>query len=156
MTRYWEINRTVLWTRYMEDPKYSAKSSGVMATSHEHHGVSNYWHPDNLLNNLFEVTIKAILTLIISTLITSQKARKAGWVALSSLQWRHNEGGSVSNNQRLHCLLNCRISKKTSKLRITDLCVGNSPVTGEFPAQKASNAENVSIWWRHHNDATMW
>ena len=27
---------------------------------------------------------------------------------------------------------------------------GNSPVTDEFPAQKASNAENVSIWWRHH------
>ena len=26
----------------------------------------------------------------------------------------------------------------------------NSPVTGEFPAQKASNAENASIWWRHH------
>ena len=21
---------------------------------------------------------------------------------------------------------------------------------GEFPAQRASNAENVSIWWRHH------
>ena len=28
--------------------------------------------------------------------------------------------------------------------------VGNSPGTGEFPAQMASNAENVSIWWRHH------
>ena len=27
---------------------------------------------------------------------------------------------------------------------------GNSPVTGEFPAQMVSNAENVSIWWRHH------
>ena len=26
----------------------------------------------------------------------------------------------------------------------------NSPETGEFPKQKASNAENVSIWWRHH------
>ena len=26
-----------------------------------------------------------------------------------------------------------------------------SPVTGEFPAQMASNAENVSIWWRHHD-----
>ena len=24
------------------------------------------------------------------------------------------------------------------------------PVTGEFPAQKASNVENASIWWRHH------
>ena len=23
-------------------------------------------------------------------------------------------------------------------------------MTGEFPAQMASNAENVSIWWRHH------
>ena len=41
-------------------------------------------------------------------------------------------------------------SKKTSMLRITGLCAGNSPGTGEFPAQMASNAENVSIWWRHH------
>ena len=24
------------------------------------------------------------------------------------------------------------------------------PGTGEFPAQVASNTENVSIWWRHH------
>ena len=40
--------------------------------------------------------------------------------------------------------------RKTSKLRVTGLCVGKSPVTGEFPAQKASNAENVSIWWRRH------
>ena len=23
-------------------------------------------------------------------------------------------------------------------------------MTGEFPTQMASNAENVSIWWRHH------
>ena len=30
------------------------------------------------------------------------------------------------------------------------ICAGTSPVTGEFTAQKASNAENVSIWWRHH------
>ena len=42
----------------------------------------------------------------------------------------------------------CR-SKKTSKLRVTGLCEGNSPVTGEFPAQRASNAENISIRWRH-------
>ena len=24
------------------------------------------------------------------------------------------------------------------------------PVTGKFPAQRSSNAKNVSIWWRHH------
>ena len=40
--------------------------------------------------------------------------------------------------------------KENIKLRITGLCEGNSPVTGEFPAQMASNAENGSIWWRHH------
>ena len=37
-----------------------------------------------------------------------------------------------------------------SKLRTIGLCAGNSPVTGEFPAQMNSNAENISIWWRHH------
>ena len=42
-------------------------------------------------------------------------------------------------------------SKKTSKLRVTGFGVGNSPGTGEFPTQMASNTENVSIWWRHHD-----
>ena len=34
-------------------------------------------------------------------------------------------------------------SKKTSKLRVTGLCEGNSPVTGDFPAQKARNVEGA-------------
>ena len=70
-----------------------------------------------------------------------------------SLQWRHDGYAGVSNHQPHDCLLNRLFrhrSKKTSKLRVTGLCEGNSPVTGEFPAQKASNAENVSIWWRHN------
>ena len=70
-----------------------------------------------------------------------------------SLQWRHHGQDSVSNNQPHDCLLNHsfrRRSKKTSKLRFTGLCVGNSPGTGEFPTQMTSNAENVSIWWRYH------
>ena len=45
--------------------------------------------------------------------------------------------------------------KKASKLRATGLCAGNSPVTGEFPAQRASDAENASIWWRHHASSEM-
>ena len=40
-------------------------------------------------------------------------------------------------------------SKITAKLRHSGFGVGNSPVTGEFPAQGASNAVNASIWWRH-------
>ena len=27
--------------------------------------------------------------------------------------------------------------------------------TGEFPAQIARNAENVSIWWRHHEELML-
>ena len=71
-----------------------------------------------------------------------------------TLRWRRNGCDCVSNHQRHHCLPNRlfrRRSKKTSKLRVTGLCVGNSPGTGEFPALMASDAENVSIWWRHHN-----
>ena len=41
--------------------------------------------------------------------------------------------------------------KQTSKLRITGLCEGNSMLTIEFPAQRASNVENVSIRWHHHD-----
>ena len=104
--------------------------------------------------------------------------------ASTTLRWRHNELDGVSDHQPHDCLLNRlfgRRSKKTSKLRVTGLCVGNSPGTGEFPAQiasnalrvtglcvwnspgtgefpaqMASNAENVSIWWRHHEAKIMY
>ena len=80
---------------------------------------------------------------------------KAEWT--DALLWCHNECNGIWNHQRLDGLLNClfrRRSKKTSKLRITGLCEGNSPVTGEFPSQRASNTNNVSIWWRHHDRRT--
>ena len=70
------------------------------------------------------------------------------WCCQCPLQWRHNERDTVSNHQPHHCLLNRlfrRKSKKTSKLCGTGLCEGNSTVTGEFPAQRSSNAENISI-----------
>ena len=73
-------------------------------------------------------------------------------LSLSS-RWRHNGRDGVSNHQHHDYLLNRLFrhrSKKTFKLRVTGLCGGNSPGTGEFPAQMASNAESVSIWWRHH------
>ena len=88
--------------------------------------------------------------------ITTQTIPANLWVSYNSfaLQWRHNGRDDVLNHRRLPvCLLN-RVfwsrSKNTLKLHVTGLCAGNSPMTGEFPAQRASNAENVSIWWRHH------
>ena len=67
------------------------------------------------------------------------------------LKWRHNKHNGVSNHRRLGCILKPlfrRRSKKPSKLRVTGLWEGNSPVTGEFPVQRASNVENIPIWWR--------
>ena len=74
-------------------------------------------------------------------------------IADKALQWRHDERNEVSDHHHCDCLLNrlfSRRSKKTSKLHVTSLCAGNSPVIDEFPAQRASNAENASIWSRHH------
>ena len=48
----------------------------------------------------------------------------------SPLRWRQNGRDSVSNHQPRHGLLSLlfgRRSRKTSKLRVTGLCVGNSP-----------------------------
>ena len=55
--------------------------------------------------------------------------------AVVPLQWNHNGHDGISNHQPHHCLLNRlfrRRSQKVSKLRVTGLCAGNSPVTGEF------------------------
>ena len=53
------------------------------------------------------------------------------WYAyIVPLHWLHNDHGGVSNHQPHGCLLNSLImrgSKKTSKLRVTGLCAGNSP-----------------------------
>ena len=77
---------------------------------------------------------------------------------VTTLRWRYNERDIVSNHQPHDCVLNRlfrRRSKKTSKLRVTGLCAGNSPGISKFPAQMASNAENVSIWWRHHAECML-
>ena len=71
----------------------------------------------------------------------------------NALWWRYNERDGVSNHQPHDCLLSRlfrRRSKKISKLLVTGLCEWNSLVTGEIPAQRASDAEIVSFWWRHH------
>ena len=40
--------------------------------------------------------------------------------------------------------------KENIKARVTGLYEGNSSVTGEFPTKCSIYAENVFIWWRHH------
>ena len=38
-----------------------------------------------------------------------------------------------------------------NQFRVTGFSEANSLVAGEFPSQRSSNTENVSIWWRHHD-----
>ena len=78
------------------------------------------------------------------------------------LQWRHNGHDGVSNHHSPDCLLNrlfSRRSKKASKLCVTGLCVGNSPVTGRkwpvtrkmFPfddvIMRLPRVYRISTWW---------
>ena len=72
---------------------------------------------------------------------------------LNSLQWHYDECDGISNHRPHDFLLNRLFwsrSENTPKLCVTGLGAGNSPVIGEFPTQRASNLENVSIWWCHH------
>ena len=56
-----------------------------------------------------------------------------------ALQWRHNERHGVSNHQPHDCLPNRlfrRRSKKTSKLCVPGLCVGNSHSPYKWPVTR--------------------
>ena len=81
-----------------------------------------------------------------------------------TLQWRHNGCDSVSNHQSHDCLLNRlfrRRSKKTSKLRITGLCVRGiyrGPVN--FPhkwpvTRKMCPFDDIIMSWRILNHLAL-
>ena len=86
-----------------------------------------------------------------------------------SLQWRHNDHDNVANHQPHGCLLNHlfrRRSKKTSKLRVTGLCVGKSPgpvnsphkgpVTRKmFPFDYVIMSTLAACWPLHHSHSPL-
>ena len=100
-----------------------------------------------------------LLTIIRKNLWVPTWCHFRGCKQHTPLQWRHNERDGVSNHQPHDCLLN-RLFRRRSNQRkhqsssslafVRGIHRWPSPVTGEFPAQKASNAEKVSIWWHHH------
>ena len=82
------------------------------------------------------------------------------WWTWSTLQWRHNEREGVPN----HCVwIVCSTvcsgayQRKYQSSASLSLCEWNPAVTGGFPTQRASNAENVFIRWRRHvNSVYSW
>ena len=126
-------------------------------TLHGRHGLSNHRQRDCLFSSLFELTTKKTTKLKFDCRFREQSIGDR-WIPLSkgyaesvlyswhraqiwkTLQWRHNGSDGVSNHRRPDCLLN-RLFRHRWKLRVIGLCEGNSPATGEFPTQRASNAE---------------
>ena len=85
---------------------------------------------------------------------------------LSPSHWRHNDHGGVSNHKPHGCLLNRlfrRRSKKTSKLRVTGLCAGNSPGPVNSPHKGPVTRNMVplddvimsALAGRPHSDASL-
>ena len=70
-----------------------------------------------------------------------------------TLQWRHNDHyGTLSDQPRdffTQPFIQVYIKENIKALRHWPLCVEFTD-NQWFPVQRASNAENVSIWWRHH------
>ena len=56
---------------------------------------------------------------------------------------------SIASRLFTQPFIQAEIKENIKAPRNWPLC-GEFTGTGEFPAQMASNVENVSIWWRHH------
>ena len=72
------------------------------------------------------------------------------WPTVTSYErhiiWHHRQFDCLFNN----LLKLTKEEKKTSKPCSPGICSGNPPVIGGFPSQRASDAESVSMSWRHH------
>ena len=80
-----------------------------------------------LLDSSYALAMFLIIASLAPRIVRSPQRQ---WSDPESLRWRHNDHAGVSNHQPYGCFLNRlfgRRWKKTSKLRVTGLCVGNSP-----------------------------
>ena len=132
-----DVSKIVLWILIRDDHVIEKTKRHILS-------VVMLWRSCAKLGyfHVYFVSCKQFATTLEICWSISQDA----WLIMLPLHWRHNEHDGASNHQPHDCLLNRlfrRRSKKTSKLRFNDLCEGNSPVTGEFPAQRDSNAEIV-------------
>ena len=108
------------------------------------YGVSNHLHFDCILLVQAEKNMIRIIAPLRRESIGKWKfpQQRANDAESFSMSWQ-TSSMIVYNLQPHDCLHNRLFRRKSKETR-------NSPVPGESPAQRASNAENVSIWWRHH------
>ena len=91
--------------------------------------------------------------------------RYPGVMQLSQRTWHYSDfimgpmASQITSTIVYWTVCSCPDEKKI-KLRFTGLCEGNSPVTGEFPAQRSVTRNSFSIWKRHYGlfsvEASWW
>ena len=105
-------------------------------------------------NVLFEQVVQRTLAHLVSNnTIVPLEQRWCYLIRILSLQWRHNGRDGVLNQQPSLTIVYSNVYSGADQRKhqsSASLAFVNSLVTGEFPAQKASNAEDASIWLRYH------
>ena len=82
---------------------------------------------------------RVVITPTVSSLVIT--------VTSSWARWRFK---SLASRLFTQLFVQAHIKENIKAPRHWPLCGEFTGFTSEFPAQRASNAENVSIWWRHH------
>ena len=77
-----------------------------------------------------------------------RSCRLCASIFVSTIRMTSHERHVVSNHRPFDCLFNS-LCRPTSKYTLPALCDGNSPVAGEFLAQRASNVEKLGHAPKH-------
>ena len=128
---------TSWWRLYMETPSILLSLYGCCVSMNDFNPtrnrrtqVSSDWLKINFRILKSRLGLKNIFIAFGSWFTKFKSGRNAPPTTFAmTLHWRHNDYDGVSNHQPHGCLLHRlfrRRSKKTSKLRVTSLCVGNS------------------------------
>ena len=96
-------------------------------------------------------SVHVILTTILTAMsghrrkFLSHNTSKMKYIHYITSEWARWRLKSPASWLFAQLFAQAQIKEKKSQLRVTGLCEGNPPVTGEFPSQRTSNAENVSF-----------
>ena len=114
------------WSVQTGENGFASPSASSIYWSYSEIKITSFWR------NFSSLAALEIVILAISSAASNENfiKMKTFHFRVGPLRWRHNDHAGVSNHQPHACLLNRlfrRSSKKTSKLRVTGLCAGNSP-----------------------------
>ena len=111
--------------------------------------VINWWQHMNSGQFVIKcLKVRDAISPVINSISYRGQAKNTTIITMTSwwVQWRLKSPVSRLFTQPF---IQAQIKEYIKAPRHWPLC-GNSLWSGEFPAQMASNAENISIWWRHH------